>query len=111
MIVEDDRVRTPVQIRKQVFMLCAALRCFIGVMTIQNKMPRWLLIALSSLLTYFFSLRAMGKKTWKPFAKSAYIYSSILALSIGNFENSNVAIGSLFIVDAATGLLARHIAE
>jgi len=108
----DDRVVTPKIIRPTVFMACVTIRCLLGILTSLGLMPYWLLIALSSILVYFFYGRATGKDTWKPYAKTVFIYSSVLALAItGKVKKIDVnqVMGSLIILEAIVGLSSKDL--
>lgn len=103
----DDRVTTPVSIRKQVFYFCVFLRCLLGFLAINELIPRWILIALYSILLIFFIVRANGQDTWKPYTKSVYLYTMIIGLLITKKESAGV----LMILDAITGLTSRDMFE
>lgn len=102
--LEDDRVVTPPEYRHNVFMFCVALRCMIGILAMAGMVPKWLLVALSSLMIYAFSTRALGKDTWKAYWKTVYIYASVLILTLLGKDA-----GVLIIMDAITGLTSRDL--
>lgn len=106
--LEDDRVITPPQFRKNVFMVCLALRCMLGVLTVTGIMPSWLLVTMSSILIFIFYNKATSKDTWKAYWKTVYIYSSVLAITLYKKESTQAA-GVLMIMEAMFGLTTRDL--
>jgi hypothetical protein len=106
----DQTVLTPIDIRPRVFMICVAIRCLLAILTYMDKVSVWFLLAFSMIISVAFLKKSLGHDTWKPYPKTAFIYSGIFtlsAISAMTGRKTNDMSGALIFMDAMIGLSAK----
>ncbi len=106
----DQTVLTPIEMRPRVFMICVAIRCILALMTYMSKTSIWFLLAFSAIISTAFLKKSLGRDTWKPYPKTAFIYSAVFTLSaitVLTGRKTNDMSGVLIFMDAMIGLSAK----
>lgn len=95
------------------FNICVCLRVLIGILMISNIIGKWFIIALCSIILYFFisKVKKVGNINWKYYNKTIIAYSAMLLTQFVPDKSGLVgrSAGFIMILESMLGLQTRDI--
>jgi hypothetical protein len=103
-IVKNHTIKTHI--------FCILLRILIGILIINNTLPKTAIILLSLFVITTFGYKYFKlPNVWKVYLRTVLIYAIVLVLTLKYDNSFRQVCGTLIIVDAMMGLQSRHIFE
>ena len=95
------------------FNICVCMRVLIGILMISNIVGKWFIIALCSIILYFFIGKAkkVGNTNWKYYNKTVIAYSAMMLTQFIPDKSGLVgrSAGFIMILESMLGLQTRDI--